>query len=262
MLKDIILSFKENIKNKTTNPFFGTFLIVAIIRNWDFIITLTNLDLYYTLDKKKEVLSGYFQIEKLLWGTLTNTWVTIIVIILTYGLLNISRLIVNFFDKVITPEVYRLTDKGSVVLKTEYTKLNDDKGRIEQRLEKERETRLKVQAERDDLESRMITLISKANNSEKEEEKEITPKKAEAKENNLIESVYSMIKSRNFLDKFKHTIDIVEAGTLVRDNDEGITYFVRLGLIKKIHEVASGTLYHFTELGQEFRKFLLQKGEM
>lgn len=263
MIKDIILSFKENIKDKTTNPFLGTFAIVAIVRNWDFIITVINLDLFYTLEKKKEALSPYFQVDTFLWGILTNTWVTVVAIALTYGLLNLSRLIVNFFDKVVTPIVYQLTDKGSVVLKADFNKLKGDKEKLEQRLEKERESRLKVQAERDNLETRIIELISKANNTEQKESKDETPKKAvEPKETNVIDSIYSMVHSRNLLEKFKYAVDVIEAQSLLNANDESVKYFARLGLLKKKSEYGTGSEYTFTELGRQFRQFLLRKGEL
>jgi hypothetical protein len=266
MLKDIILSFKENIKDKTTNPFFGTFLIVGIVRNWDFLITLTNLDLFYTLDKKKEILSPFFQLDSLLWGILTNTWVTVVVIILTYGLLNISRLIVNFFDKVVTPIVYRLTDRGSIVLKTDHKKLKDEKERLEQKLEKERETRLKVQAERDNLEARIIEIIAKGTSMENKEIKE-EPKDEvlnnEKAGNKMIESIYSMVASRDMIESFKQTIDSIESRRSLSDNSEFVKYFLRLGLIKKESAYAGGySTYKFTEKGKELWDFLIEKKEL
>ena len=44
MIKDFLVSFKDNFKEKTRNPFLGTYLIVWLIRNWELIYTLFNFD--------------------------------------------------------------------------------------------------------------------------------------------------------------------------------------------------------------------------
>lgn len=49
----IFESFVDNIKQKTTNPFFGTLILVWLVRNWELIYTLFNFDKDWLLSDKK-----------------------------------------------------------------------------------------------------------------------------------------------------------------------------------------------------------------
>lgn len=50
MIEDLFVSFKENIKGKTTNPFFGTLILVWIFHNWRLIYSIFNFDTSSNLD--------------------------------------------------------------------------------------------------------------------------------------------------------------------------------------------------------------------
>ena len=208
----------------------------------------------------------YFQIDTFLKGIWTNIWVTILLLIATYTLLNLSRVIINFFEKIVTPIVYQFTDKGTVVLKTEYKKLEEEKEKLEKRLEKERDSRLKVQAERDSLESRIIESINKENQPKNEESILEDDSKSIAvaeKVISKIDSIYSMVESRKMLDLFKQVIDAIEAGRSLVDNEEYVKYFLRLGLIKKKAAYSGGrSTYTFTDKGRELWDLLIEKKEI
>lgn len=135
MIKDFFVSFKDNFKEKTQNPFLGTYLIVWVIRNWELVYTLFNFDDDYTLEKKKAFITKYYDeahnfIENLFYNIL---W-TFGVLILTYILLNVSRLIVNLFDKQLKPWIYKITDSKSIVLKEEYEQLRSERDDLQSRL--------------------------------------------------------------------------------------------------------------------------------
>ena len=56
---EVVNSFFSNIKDKLTNPYFGTLIIVLIIHHWDLIFGVFNFDEGFTLDKKLEFINNY-----------------------------------------------------------------------------------------------------------------------------------------------------------------------------------------------------------
>ena len=65
----IIESFVDNIKQKTTNPFFGTLILVWLVRNWELVYTLFNFDNDCTLSDKKQFIRDYY-VSKFFWKEL------------------------------------------------------------------------------------------------------------------------------------------------------------------------------------------------
>lgn len=147
MLSDLFSSFKENIRQKTTNPFFGTLIIVWTFKNWKLLFILLNFDDNTKLDDKINLVSNYFDSTTFLENLIGCVAWSFLILIASYFLLNLSRLIINFFEKVVTPIVYKLTDKGSIVLKSDYDKSNREIERLEKRLDEERGLRVKAQNE-------------------------------------------------------------------------------------------------------------------
>ena len=92
MIQDLIVSFKENIKGKTTNPFFGTLIIVWVFHNWRLMYSLFNFESSSDLKTRLIFLSDYLDAENFLPDLLLCILMTIIVLISTYILLNLSRL--------------------------------------------------------------------------------------------------------------------------------------------------------------------------
>jgi hypothetical protein len=153
MIKDLLISFKENIRKKSTNPFLGTYLIVLIWRNWEIIYSVL------TFDKETNLSHRLTEIKKLvpgkILGELTNNifW-TFAIILTSYILINLSRLIINLFEKKLTPWIYKITDSNSIVLKEDYIKKEEEIRRLEERVEIERSLKIKYQNELDELAKR------------------------------------------------------------------------------------------------------------
>ncbi|HEY0056585.1 MAG TPA: hypothetical protein VGB63_14620 [Pedobacter sp.] len=61
MIKDIFDSFKDNLRERTTNPFLGTFVIVWVIKNWKLVYSLFYFDKDFTLEKRLNYISSYFK---------------------------------------------------------------------------------------------------------------------------------------------------------------------------------------------------------
>lgn len=152
MIKDLFVSFRDSIKDKTTNPFLGTYILVWLIRNWDLVYSVFNFDKEHDLEHKINYINNYYsEGNSFLWNVGANILWTFGVLISTYILLNISRAIVNLFEKQLKPWVYKYTDNKSIVLKIDYDLLKQQRDDLQVRLAAERESKAK-------LEVRMKTL--------------------------------------------------------------------------------------------------------
>ena len=123
MIRDFLISFKDNLNEKSRNPFLGTYLIVWLFRNWELVYTLFHFDPEQKLEHKVGFIKGYYSQHDFIENLLTNIYWAFGLLILTYLLLSISRLIVNLSDKRITPWIYKITDSNSIVLKSEYERI-------------------------------------------------------------------------------------------------------------------------------------------
>lgn len=58
---EVINSFFSNIKDKLTNPFFGTLILVLLVHHWELIYVIFNFDDNVTLDKKLLFIEAYIK---------------------------------------------------------------------------------------------------------------------------------------------------------------------------------------------------------
>ncbi|MCK9206502.1 MAG: hypothetical protein M0P66_05260 [Salinivirgaceae bacterium] len=245
------MSFKDNIKGKTTNPFFGTLIVVWIFHNWRLVYSIFNFESNTTLETRINFLATYFDSEIFLPNLLICLLITVFVLISTYILLNLSRLIVNFFEKTITPIVYKVTDKSSIVLKSDYELLKLETERFEKKFESEREARLKLQKEYEQLEAR-IDLTSQNRPIIESQTKII-----EKTDND--EDLLRLVKDEVKLNHFKKMIDIVLTKQSIVDSEIS-TNMLRLDLVEKDKEGFNGKYtYRFTTNGNRLRNLLLKE---
>ena len=147
MIQRTIVSFFDNFKQKTTNPFLGTLIIVWVYRNYEnfYVLFFSRSSTRYS--EKTEALHGLFKTEHFLGSFFVTIGITVLVLIGTYILLNLSRLIVNFSNKKVTPWVYKITDESSIVLKKDYDKLYEDRESLQKRFEEQRKETFRIESE-------------------------------------------------------------------------------------------------------------------
>tara|TARA_R110000868_G_scaffold218661_1_gene469485 strand:+ start:239 stop:1006 length:768 start_codon:yes stop_codon:yes gene_type:complete len=250
MIKNTINSFTDNISQKLKNPFLGTFLIVWIIRNWEFIYSLFNFDPNLSLDDRINKIKTFF-IDYGIVELLITIGVSFLVLIATYFFLNLSRLVVNFFDKMITPKVYEITDKSSIVLKTVHDETHKRIELLESRVQSERELRLKTQNENEELENRIKELLD--TNTKKNIEN--NPTKGITNKTKLL--------SKKLIDENKVQLfervasDILNGNSILKDQTH-ITEFTTLGLIKPGSYQGGGkSLFSLTQSGNDIHENLI-----
>ena len=244
MIKDILDSLQSNIKQKTTNPFLGTLILVWIIHNWKYVLTFFNFG-SWTIEAKIAYLSQLFDGRAFLLNLLICIIYTILALVITYAMLNLSRLIVNIYEKQVTPFIYKITDKSSIVLKEDFDRLQNIRLALEKKLETERDERLKIQNDRDVLEKRLGELLNK-----EIEKPSNLDNLQNTNDSNKIDTILKKIESNQYLYTFdKLIIQISKLETI--KTTAAVEFFLKLGLIEitEIIERGEQNRYRFTDLG-------------
>ncbi len=160
MIKDFFVSFSDNFKEKVKNPFLGTYLLVWLIRNWDLVYTIFNFDDGTKLNEKVNFITNYYSKNEFIVNLFSNAGWSLLLLIITYILVNISRFIVNFSEKQLTPWVYKKTDSSSVVLVSTYKAVRANRDRLQVRLDEEKESNSKLQIKIKALEDEITSMKS------------------------------------------------------------------------------------------------------
>lgn len=266
MIKDLLVSFKDNIKAKTTNPFFGTLIVVWIIHNYKFVYTVFNFRASTGLDDRLTFIGTYLESDKFLPNLIWCIGYAILVLLATYILMNFSRLIVYFFDKKITPWIKKITDSKSIVSKDEYERQKLEFERVQYRFDQEHEARLKLLTDYEKLDEKYKNILE-ANSilAEKLNEEEVKGKKSiEEDEVKLMSDKASVL-----FDKFKPYLNDKEIVKQFKDLSLEIlkANWVSSGhnfnklLVKGLVQVQSkseleGVKYNFTPKGETFLELL------
>lgn len=253
MIKDLLVSFRDNFKEKTTNPFLGTYLIVWLVRNWELLYTLFNFNSDQKLNDKVEFIKNYYIKHDFLENLVTNIYWAFGILCITYLLLNLSRLIVNLSEKRLTPWIYKITDSKSIVLRTEYERIREEREDLQLRLDHERESKSKLESRIKYLENEILE-VSKAQ-SEK-----LVDKSPDIESDNMsndvtdeIDKLLQKLKVNNFVKDFKDIAVRINKGEYISNKNNSIDYLIELGLIRyeKDHIQGASKKYILTADGEK-----------
>ena len=236
MIKDFLVSFKDNVSEKAKNPFLGTYLLVWLIRNWELLFSIFYFDESYKLEDKINFVKNYYENNEFLIGLLINIFWTFLVLIVTYLLLNISRYIVNTSEKRISPWVYKITDSKSIVLKEQYDLIRNDRDTIQERFEKERENRFNLEKRNKELED----LIANSSSSI---------------ENDKVKIIYNKLDEAGEIEVFQSIGRKINNGEYLEHN---VKTSIELGLIEYVdsHFTGNSKKYKLTNLGREVLDYI------
>ena len=124
MFKKIFESCEDSIVKHVSNPYFGTYIAVLLIDNWELIYTLFTFSSYETRATRISIIADYISREGgLSWLFVKCALIAFIPFIIYYILLNASGYLSNWFELRLKPWLLKQVDKGLVVDKAEYEKL-------------------------------------------------------------------------------------------------------------------------------------------
>jgi hypothetical protein len=117
---EIINSFFTNIKDKLTNPFFGTLILVLIIHHWELWFSIFNFDNNFTLNDKitfiKTYIENNFSFSLFVWNILQ----AVIFMFIGYLVIVGTRSLVMWVEFWLMPSITRKIVNKNVVRKSEF----------------------------------------------------------------------------------------------------------------------------------------------
>jgi hypothetical protein len=251
MLKDTLNSVLDNIKERTTNPFLGTLLVIWTIRNWSLVYALFTFNPSSNLHSRLSYIQQHFDHQSFYCNMLMSIGITMVVLLVTYIFLAISRLLTDSYDKLLLPQIAKVTDKSSVVLKSEYTALQEAFKLLEGRLEEERLAKVSAQKERDSTEERLIAALSNLNiqNSSSNNANLQTAPSSFIRVSTKAKRVWTTAKFNNYLTNINN-------GTLLQSGDDIMKTLIRENfIVPGGRSTSSGQDYKLTEEGMAFLKY-------
>lgn len=156
MVKEIYESIKVDVRDKSRNPFIGAFILVWTIRNWEAVYSFFAFDKGLSREERIAILKSYFTGYDV-WEVFVTIGFALLAIIVSYSLLNITRAIVNLFEKRITPKILEATGFNDVVPIDDYNSIVQSNVELERKLNEIKEDRAKLRIEVEGLEKRIQT---------------------------------------------------------------------------------------------------------
>lgn len=215
MVKDTLNSIFDNLKERTTNPFLGTLIVVWIVHNWKLLYSLFYFDSKLTLAERLCYIEEYFQKTPFYLNLFYVFLLTILVLSVTYLFLGLSRFITDFYEKRVIPKIVEFIDKTAIVLKSDYIAQQEVIRHLEERLEGERLAKATAQKERDESETKLAEILSNKPNLEQTLKREVT----NSIPNSFIR-VFNKAKQSWTVPKFNSYLTLIKNGTLLSAQDD------------------------------------------
>jgi hypothetical protein len=265
-MREWLESILFNLSQKTKNPFFGTLFAVFFFRHWQFFYALLNFDVTTTLKEKQYFIYNHFSDKAWLEEIYSTVFLAMLALIVSYIFLNLSRLIVNWFERKVTPWVYKVTDNTSIVLKIDFDRLKLDNDRLQKRYEEERQEKIRYREENErlvsaNLETSKNSLVVK---NEITSDKNVVPfahiLNSETSIPTKSQLIFEKLKNENKFPALKEIVEEVVTGNkLIKDN-EFVKYFASMDIIKvKDRLDGSYNRYELTDIGREIYDLFLFK---
>lgn len=232
MVKDFLVSFSDNFKERVKNPLLGTYLLVWLVRNWDLIYSLFNFDSNLKLKDKIGFVNNYFKKTDFVENLLINIYWAFGLLILTYLLVNASRFIVNLSEKQLTPWIYKITDSKSIVLKNEYERIRSQSDDMQVRLDNEREAKSRLEFRIKNLENELIEIGKSKKSVSADEMLKSELQNNTTKTQERTDILITKLKAKNLQQDFLNTYLGIQQGDTLNSTSETTKFFLQIGLIQ------------------------------
>lgn len=159
-------SIIETIKERATNPFFGTLIGVWLCRNWLLVYTVFNFDEGTNLKVKQKFIETYFSKQDFWIELGTNVGISLAFVVMAFSLMVITRIIINVANHRLTPYFNSKTVSKLVVNNNRFQTVKKQRDDFFTSLEDAQETIINLEQRNSLLRSENTELESiKAENS-------------------------------------------------------------------------------------------------
>jgi len=135
---EVINSFFSNIKDKLTNPFFGTLIIVLLIHHWKLWYTVFNFDEDCTLNDKIAFITNYAKTDLTFWIVTSDVLQAIFLMLLGYLIIIGTRSLVLWIEFGLMPSITGRIVNKDVVRRSEYDDVVKERERYFDQYEEQR----------------------------------------------------------------------------------------------------------------------------
>lgn len=242
MIRDAINSITENVKERITNPFLGTFILVWLVHNWSLVYSFFYFDKNFKLNDKIEHFNKYWQGRNFFWNLILVALISILILIITYIFLTVSRYLARVFENMIVPYINSKT-KGKIVTLETYEAAINRINILEEKIELERRAKNEAIDERDEFERKLYEKNSDSGNSNKDSSKLY-----------LYPNLINLAKQKFDSEKIEDTLLGISKGQEFHTSDKVIDFLLGNGLIKlkSANSLVSRNTYQFTAAGTTF----------
>lgn len=133
-----ITDFFTNVKDKISNPFFGTLIFVWLVRNWDLVYSIFNFDKDYPLQNRISYIQAYINAKSIFEEVLINIGLTLILIVAGYLLIILTRSISTLAEFRIMPFLTQKIISNKVVFREQYEETSRERDEYSERYEQQR----------------------------------------------------------------------------------------------------------------------------
>lgn len=146
-----ITDFFTNIKEKITNPFFGTLILVSLARNWDLFYSLFNFSNNSSRLYKIQYIRNYIVDKNIFLEALINIlWASIIVIV-GYFFVIVFRTFSIWIEFKAMPYLTGKVVSTEIVRKEEYMLIKEERDKYAERYEEQHKNVREYSKENDEL---------------------------------------------------------------------------------------------------------------
>ena len=136
---DFFNSFFQNVKDKLTNPFFGTLGFILIFHHWEFWYTLFNFDKDCTRSEKLAILRAMATKEFSFYDIAEDIGWTVLFVLIGYLVVFLTRALSLAFDhKIMTWLTRKVVSKKVILLETHKTVVTE-RDRYSEQYEEQRQ---------------------------------------------------------------------------------------------------------------------------
>ncbi len=136
---EVINSFFSNIKDKLTNPYFGTLIIVLLFSHWELLYSIFNFNASQDLNDKISFIQEYIS-ENITWTSFFKDATLALVLMLTgYLVIIVTRSLVIWVEFRLMPIITGVIISKNVVIKSEYDEVVEQREEYFDQYEEQRE---------------------------------------------------------------------------------------------------------------------------
>lgn len=164
---EVVKSFAYNLQTKTTNPFFGTLIIVWVVRNWELVYT------FFTFDDKtkladrvvklgeisEQVFAGKLWGLKLYgfyWNLILCIGISLLVMLVTFVFLAFTKYITGVYQDRVLPNIYERTSKYKIITIEKFESLDNSFNSAREELRKVKNEQEEIEKGKEELRSEIV----------------------------------------------------------------------------------------------------------